>query len=338
MDLNQKKNDVPVLKFQRVAKRFPNAQINAVNDVSFSVNRGDFITILGRSGSGKTTLLKMVNRIHEMTAGDIFFEGENIKNLNLQDYRRRVGYVIQQIGLFPHMTVAENIATVPSVLKWEKTRIDTRVDVLLTLVGLDPAEYRNRYPGKLSGGQQQRVGLARAMAAEPDLMLMDEPFGALDAITRQTLQDELVKIQQKLNTTILFVTHDIQEAFKLGDRVIIMDEGEIQQYATPINILFEPANDFVSQLVSAEDAVQKLKVLRAGAIASDLGFQTKSGDLRIDKDVYLDKVLARFFETRAEYFVVTGKDGQPIGQISWEQFKNFAQFRKDGVDSKKEAV
>ncbi len=239
------------VEFQSISKRFPKASYDAVSEVSLKVNEGEIVTILGTSGCGKTTLLKMVNRLYEPDHGEILLFGEPIKSLNPVQLRRKIGYVIQQIGLFPHMTIGDNIATVPKILGWNRQKIEKKVIDLLELVELDPAEFMQRFPGQLSGGQQQRVGLARALAADPELMLMDEPFGAIDAITRINLQNELLKIQSKFHKTILFVTHDINEAFKLGNHVLIMDQGRVQQYAPSKEIRKRPANEFVARLVNS---------------------------------------------------------------------------------------
>lgn len=239
------------IEFKSVGKRFPKSEHDAVSNLSLTINDGELVTILGTSGCGKTTLLKMVNRIYEPDSGQIDFYGKPIKEMNPVKLRREIGYVIQQVGLFPHMNIADNIATVPKILGWDKNRISSRVDELLELIELDPKEYRKRYPRQLSGGQQQRVGLARALAADPPLMLLDEPFGAIDAITRRSLQDELLKIHRKFGKTFLFVTHDIHEAFRLGDRILIMDGGIVQQFAQSSEILKKPANDFVERLVSS---------------------------------------------------------------------------------------
>ncbi len=239
------------VEFQSISKRFPKASYDAVSEVSLKVNEGEIVTILGTSGCGKTTLLKMVNRLYEPDHGEILLFGEPIKSLNPVQLRRKIGYVIQQIGLFPHMTIGDNIATVPKILGWNRQKIEKKVIDLLELVELDPAEFMRRFPGQLSGGQQQRVGLARALAADPELMLMDEPFGAIDAITRINLQNELLKIQSKFHKTILFVTHDINEAFKLGNHVLIMDQGRVQQYAPSKEIRKRPANEFVARLVNS---------------------------------------------------------------------------------------
>jgi osmoprotectant transport system ATP-binding protein len=237
------------LEFDRVLKRFPSAAYNALDAVSCSINEGEFITILGTSGCGKTTFLKMVNRIYEPDSGSIKLFGEEIQKKDAVKLRHGIGYVIQQIGLFPHMTIFENIATVPKILKWNKQKIATRVEELLHLVNLDPAEFSGRYPAQLSGGQQQRIGLARALAADPAIMLLDEPFGAIDAINRANLQNELLTIHRAHQRTYLFVTHDIHEAFKLATRVIIMHRGQIQQFASPEEIQKNPANDFVRELL-----------------------------------------------------------------------------------------
>lgn len=249
---------VNAIEFHRVCKKFNKTGNNAVNNVNLTIREGEFITILGSSGCGKTTLLKMINRLYEPSDGKIILFGEDIQTIDVIKVRRRIGYVIQQIGLFPHMTVAENIATVPKLLKWGKEKINDRIDELLTLVGLDPGEFKNRYPNQLSGGQQQRVGLARALAVDPKIMLLDEPFGAIDSINRLKLQDELIQIHGGLKKTFLFVTHDIEEAFKMGDRIIIMNNGKIVQFDTPENILKAPADDFVNSLIKAAREKEKL--------------------------------------------------------------------------------
>ena len=242
------------IAFQDVTKTFPGASYSAVDHVSLTVNEGEFITILGSSGCGKTTLLKMINRLYEPDSGSILLFGEDVSTVDVVKLRRRIGYVIQQIGLFPHYTVSENIATVPRLLGWEKEKISARVDALLNLVGLEPKEFRDRYPAQLSGGQQQRIGLARALAIDPKIMLMDEPFGAIDSITREKLQDELLTLHREMGKTILFVTHDIEEAFRLGNRVIIMNEGKILQFDTPAAIIRQPADPFVQSLVDSARA------------------------------------------------------------------------------------
>ncbi|MDH6364396.1 osmoprotectant transport system ATP-binding protein [Enterococcus sp. PF1-24] len=239
------------IEFQNVSKCFDNANKNAVNNLNLTIQEGEFITILGSSGCGKTTLLKMINKLYEPDTGEILIFGKNSQQLDAVELRRGIGYVIQQVGLFPHMTIQQNIALLPKILKWEPARIEKLVDDLLTMVELAPAEYKNRFPSQLSGGQQQRVGLARALAADPAIMLFDEPFGAIDAITRTMLQDEILRIHYELQKTFVFVTHDINEAFKLGNRVIVMNGGQVLQFDTPEKIIQQPADPFVEKLIQS---------------------------------------------------------------------------------------
>lgn len=258
------------IAFDAVTKTYPDAARPAVDDVSFTVPEGIICMLLGTSGSGKTTLLRMVNRLIDPTSGTIRIDGTPTTTQDPIALRRRIGYAIQQVGLFPHLTVADNIWTVPSITGAPKTQQQARVDELLALVGLPPNEYRGRYPRQLSGGQQQRVGLARALAADPSMLLMDEPFGALDAITRERLQGELVHIQRSLKKTILFVTHDVEEAFRLGDRVVVMNDGKLMQYGTPVELLASPANDFVRRLVGADNVLRQLQYLPVTLAAEPL--------------------------------------------------------------------
>ena len=242
---------MPIIQYDSVCKKFMGSGKMAVDHVSARIEKGEFITILGSSGCGKTTLLKLTNRLYDPDAGKIFVDGEDIGAADPVALRRRLGYVIQQVGLFPHMTVRDNITVIPQLMKWDKKRMDERADELLTLVGLAPGEFRSRYPHQLSGGQQQRVGLARALVLDPESLLMDEPFGAIDAITRLHLQSELMRIQKGLGKTILFVTHDINEAFRLGSRVMVMNEGKLLQFDTPAEIVRNPADSFVRSLIEA---------------------------------------------------------------------------------------
>lgn len=247
----------PIIQFKNVQKRF--GENIVIPDLSFTINQGEFVTILGSSGSGKTTTLKMVNGLLKADAGEILIDGQKISDSDLVQLRRHMGYVVQQIGLFPHMTIAENIAVVPKMLQWNQEKITQRVNELLKLVQLDPQKYANRYPSQLSGGQQQRIGVARALAVNPPYVLFDEPFGALDALTRIELQKEIKQIHESLaNKTFMFVTHDINEALFLGQRVMVMHEGRIEQFATPEEIVENPATPFVKELLGTVRQNQKL--------------------------------------------------------------------------------
>jgi osmoprotectant transport system ATP-binding protein len=234
----------------------------AVNDLSLVVPPGEICVLVGPSGCGKTTSLKMVNRLVEPTSGQVLIDDQDVSRVEVTRLRRRIGYVIQQTGLFPHQTIADNIATVPRLLGWPRRRIDERVDELLALIGLDPPRVRHRYPAQLSGGERQRVGVARAMAAEPPVMLMDEPFGAVDPIVRERLQNEFLRLHRTQGTTVLFVTHDIDEAIKMGNRVAVMHQGgRLAQYAPPTELLMRPANDFVARFVGVDRGLKRLSLL-----------------------------------------------------------------------------
>lgn len=243
--------DNKVIQFKNIAKSYGPKKV--LENLSLDIEVGEFITMLGSSGSGKTTLLKMVNRLVEPDSGSIHIHQKDIQTMDVIELRRSIGYVVQQIGLFPHMTVAKNIATVPELLGWDEAKIKARVKELLDLVQLPYTDYANRYPSQLSGGQQQRIGVARALAGNPNIMLLDEPFGAVDAITRKDLQKQIKHLHGDLKEkTFLFVTHDINEAFLLGDKVVIMDKGEILQYDTPQNIVRNPKTDFVQNLLETK--------------------------------------------------------------------------------------
>lgn len=237
-----------MIRFEHVSKQFPNGTV-AVKSLDFEIKKGEFFVLIGPSGSGKTTTLKMINRLIELSKGWIWINGKKISDYEINELRWNIGYVLQQIALFPHMTIAENIAIVPELKKWDKKKIAARVDDLLNMAGLDPGEYRNRKPSELSGGQQQRVGVIRALAADPEIILMDEPFSALDPFSREKLQDDVLDIQRELKKTIVFVTHDMQEALKLGDRICLMKNGEIVQIGTPHELITHPADDFVREFV-----------------------------------------------------------------------------------------
>jgi osmoprotectant transport system ATP-binding protein len=248
-----------VIRLEHVTKRY--GDLVAVDDLTLEVADGELCVLVGPSGCGKTTTMRMVNRLIEPTSGRITIDGDDVLQLDPVQLRRRIGYVIQHIGLIPHQSIAENVATVPKLLKWSKAKVAARVDELLDLVGLEPTRFRDRYPHQLSGGQRQRVGVARALGADPQVLLMDEPFGAIDPITRDRLQDEFLRLQAEVRKTIVFVTHDIEEAVKLGDRIAILKEGGVlAQYDTPAVILGEPASEFVADFVGADRALKRLKV------------------------------------------------------------------------------
>lgn len=254
-----------MIQFDNIHKRYDDGT-HAVKGLDFEVGEGTTTVLVGPSGCGKTTTMKLVNRLEEPTDGTVYYEGTDVRELAKTELRRKIGYVIQDAGLFDHMTVGENVATVPELEGWDDDRTDERIDELLDLIGLPPKEYRDSYPNELSGGQQQRVGVARALAARPDVMLMDEPFGALDPITREELQDEFLDIQEEIETTIIFVTHDINEALKMGDWIAMMNEGECIQYDTPTALLDDPKTEFVKEFIGPDRTLKELRVLRVEEI------------------------------------------------------------------------
>jgi len=279
----------PLIRLESLTKRFPGQKRNAVDELTLEIFAGEIVILVGPSGSGKTTTLRMINRLIEPTSGRIFLEDEDVTAVNSDRLRRRMGYVIQQIGLFPHVTIADNIATVPKLLGWNKQRIRARVDELLELIGMDPAAYRGRYPKELSGGQSQRVGVARALAADPPVLLMDEPFSAIDPITRARLQNEFLQLQTQLRKTIVFVTHDIDEAIKMGDRIAILDDqSRVAQYDTPEHILAPPASAFVEDFIGAGASLKRLNLTRV----ADVGLVSwPTEHVTADRDGIRDAIL-----------------------------------------------
>jgi osmoprotectant transport system ATP-binding protein len=259
------------LEFREATKRYAGADTPAVDSLSLTVPAGEICVLVGPSGCGKTTAMRMVNRMIDITAGDILVGGRSVRDAEPAALRREIGYVIQQIGLFPHKSIADNIATVPRLLGWDRERIRRRVDELLEMIDL-PREYANRFPAQLSGGQRQRVGVARALAADPPLMLMDEPFGAIDPINRERLQDQFLTLQERLRKTVVFVTHDIDEAIKMGDRIAIMREGgHLAQYGTAADVLAEPADEFVARFVGADRGLKRLSLTSVGELDLEEG-------------------------------------------------------------------
>lgn len=256
-----------MIRLEQLTKRYPGQPRNAVDALDLEIREGEIVVLVGPSGCGKTTTMKMINRIIEPTSGRIFLRGEDVTQTDPDRLRRRIGYVIQQIGLFPHMTIAENVATVPRLLGWEKERIEARVDELLNLVNMPAETFRGRYPKELSGGQQQRAGVARALGADPAVLLMDEPFGAIDPITRDRLQNEFLRLQAEVRKTIVFVTHDIDEAIKMGDRIAILRQNsKVAQYDTPERILTAPADEFVSEFIGRGASLKRLNLSRVSDI------------------------------------------------------------------------
>src|SRR5579872_3619191 len=303
------------IAFHKITKQFPGTTAPAVDAVTFEVTEGKTCMLVGTSGSGKTTLLRMVNRLIEPTSGEILIDGKNILQENPILLRRRIGYVIQQVGLFPHMNIAENIRVTADIAGgWSKERLASRVDELLDLVGLPPDQYRKRFPRQLSGGQQQRVGLARALATDPAILLMDEPFGALDAITRARMQDELLRIQRDVHKTILFVSHDIEEAFKLGNMIAVLNEGHLMQLGTPVDLLANPANEFVRKLVGADSILRQLEYLPVVDALDNEPEAVSSahwGDVpTCDSDATLLSAMLKLLETNAPALAVQAKDTQ----------------------------
>jgi len=304
------------LEFRQATKRYPGQTDLAVDALSLEVPAGEICVLVGPSGCGKTTAMRMVNRMIDITDGDILLDGGSVKDRDPAELRRDIGYAIQQIGLFPHMTVADNVATVPRLLGWSKERIHARVDELLELVGLDPDDDLRRYPGEFSGGQRQRIGVARAMAADQPLMLMDEPFGAVDPIARDRLQDDFLRLHEEVPKTVVFVTHDIDEAIKMGHRIAILRDGELVQYDTPDRILAEPANEFVADFVGADRGLKRLVVWRLG----DLELEAAPGDdpagLTAPEDTSLRDALSMMLVEGKERLTVLDGDGRPKGVVA----------------------
>ncbi|HLR84457.1 MAG TPA: ABC transporter ATP-binding protein [Nocardioidaceae bacterium] len=313
-----------MIRLDRVTKTYPGVGRPAVEELSLDVRAGEIVVLVGPSGCGKTTTMRMINRMIEPSSGEIYLDGENVTHVNADELRRRIGYVIQQVGLLPHLSVASNVALVPKALGWDKSRIRERVDELLDLVGLDPAQYRNRYPKQLSGGQQQRVGVARALAADPPVMLMDEPFGAIDPIVRDRLQDEFIALQKQIDKTVVFVTHDIQEAVKLGDRIAIFAEGgRLAQYDTPARILPHPADDFVTSFIGAGAAVRLLRLEQAGSlplreVGPELAAAHQEGDAAVVRgDQSLHAALDAMLQAHDDVAVVVDENGGVLGELTW---------------------
>ena len=298
------------LEFREATKLYPGQTDPAVDKLSLEVPSGHICVLVGPSGCGKTTAMRMVNRMIDITDGDILLDGESVRDRKPAELRREIGYAIQQIGLFPHLTIADNIATVPKLLGWDKQRISDRIDELLELVSLHADETRDRYPAQLSGGQRQRVGVARALAVDPPLMLMDEPFGAIDPINRERLQNEFLRLQKEIRKTIVFVTHDIDEAIKIGDKIAILQKGgKLAQYAAPAELLMHPANEFVEEFVGSDRSLKRLALQRVRDIELWDVAQVREGEPVTD-------VRRKIEASDIEIALLVDDDGRPAGWLS----------------------
>jgi osmoprotectant transport system ATP-binding protein len=309
--------------FHGAVKRYPGRERPAVDDLTFDVPPGEICVLIGPSGCGKTTALKMVNRLITITEGDITIDGESVRELELTRLRRSIGYVFQQIGLFPHMTVEANIGTVPRLLGWSKAEIRDRARELLELVGLDPESDLRRYPGEFSGGQQQRIGVARAMAADPPIMLMDEPFGAIDPIARERLQNDFLRLHRHVRKTVIFVTHDIDEAIKMGDRIAIMRDGHLVQLDTPDDLLAKPADEFVASFVGADRGLKRLRVHTLDDL--ELGPPTEQGrpaGPAVPRDISLHYALSMMLAEGTTRLTVVDADGNAVASVRMEAITN----------------
>ncbi|TDK32141.1 ABC transporter ATP-binding protein [Rhizobium deserti] len=305
-----------MIRMENVTKRYAEGAVPSVDNLTLEVPEGSTVALIGPSGCGKTTTMRMINRLIEPTEGRIFVNGEDVTRADPVQLRRHIGYVIQNVGLFPHMTIAENIAAVPNLLGWDQARIRTRTAELLDLVGLDPKEMLNRYPRQLSGGQRQRIGVARALAADPAVLLMDEPFGAIDPIARARLQDEFRQILSRVRKTVVLVTHDLDEAIRLGDRIAIMRDGRIVQYDTPDAILSRPADDFVSNFVGVDRAIKRLSLFSVADAA--LAGRPPEGAASVAASLNLRDALSLMVAGNTDILAVTGDDGSVTGQLTRE--------------------
>jgi osmoprotectant transport system ATP-binding protein len=319
-----------MIELRELTKQFAGTSRPAIDHLTLTVPAGKVCVLIGPSGCGKTTTMRVINRMIEPDSGTVTVAGRDIMAVDPVELRRSIGYVIQQIGLFPHWSIAQNIATVPRLLGWEEPRIARRVDELLALVGMDPAQYRDRFPRELSGGQRQRVGVARALAADPPVMLMDEPFGAIDPITRTRLQDEFLNILRALEKTIVFVTHDIDEALKMGDRIAILRDGALVQYDTPAAILARPANAFVESFVGTDRALKRLALIRADAAlepVAELGHTHA-----VSAETSLHDALALMFAAGVDTLAVTGASGV-LGVLTVSSIRRHALTEIASIDS-----
>ena len=311
-----------MITLDRLTKKFGTGEQYAVDGLSLTVKVGEICVLIGPSGCGKTTTMRMINRMVEPDSGRIEVGGRDVTKIDAVELRRSIGYVIQQVGLFPHMTIGENIATVPRLLGWDAPRIAKRVDDLLALVHMEPGLYRDRFPRELSGGQKQRIGVARALAADPPVMLMDEPFGAIDPITRASLQDEFLRILRELGKTIVFVTHDIDEAIRMGSRIAILRAGKVVQYDTPERILAQPADAFVEAFVGGDRSLKRLALLTVSAYV-EAGFPPASAP-RLEPGTALRDALSAMLDAGADEAGVVDNNGDPLGRVTLSAIRKAA--------------
>ena len=318
-----------MIELRGVTKHFAGATRPAVDHLDLIVPSAETCVLIGPSGCGKTTTLRMVNRLIEPTSGSIHVAGEDITRVDPVALRRRIGYVIQQIGLFPHMTIFDNVATVPRLFGWPKARIAQRVEEMLALVGLEPVQFARRHPRHLSGGQRQRVGVARALAADPPVMLMDEPFGAVDPVVRTRLQDEFLGILRRLRKTVIFVTHDIDEAIRMGDRIAVLKDGRLAQYDTPDRLLAQPKDAFVADFVGSDRALKRLALMTAGSIADSAGLAP--GAPAVAASASLRDALATLLLAGTDTALVTGENGATVGTVTLAAIRRRARPGSDGA-------
>lgn len=311
-----------MITLDRLTKRFGTSGQPAVDGLSLTINAGEICVLIGPSGCGKTTTMRMINRMVEPDSGRIEVDGQDVTRIDAVALRRSIGYVIQQVGLFPHMTIGENVATVPKMLGWDAPRIARRVDELLALVHMEPGLYRDRFPRELSGGQKQRVGVARALAADPPVMLMDEPFGAIDPITRASLQDEFLRILRELGKTIVFVTHDIDEAIKMATRIAILRAGKVVQYDTPERILAHPADSFVQAFVGEDRSLKRLSLLTTG-LCTDAGAPASTAP-RVPAGAPLRDALSAMLDAGADEAAVVNANGDIVGRVTLDAIRRAA--------------
>ena len=325
-----------MLQFKNVSKTY-NGDIQALKNVTLNVAEGDLVVLLGPSGCGKTTLLRMVNQLEEITSGSILVNGQQVQSMDKIKMRRDIGYAIQSTGLFPNMTIEKNAMIVPDLLGWDRKKKRDRFNYLMDLIGLNPDEYRNRYPHELSGGQQQRIGVARALAADPPVMLMDEPFGALDPIIRTRLQEEFLSIQKEIEKTILFVSHDIDEAVKMGNKIALLHEGEIMQYDTPAELLNNPKNEFVSEFVGQDRILKSMSLYSINHLMDVVSLNDVSDRKRsmiVEKDTSLRIVISTLLNQEADQLIVVDEKKNKIGSITLDLIQLFLEreVKGEGVE------